>query len=34
VLDDLTDQQLATVRELNDRDVRHALETLQQMDRS
>src|SRR6266568_5189827 len=26
VLDDLTDQQLATLRQLNDRDVRHALE--------
>jgi Plasmid pRiA4b ORF-3-like protein len=31
VLDDLTDQQLATWRELNDRDLRHALEVLQQL---
>jgi hypothetical protein len=31
VLDDATDQQLATLRELNDRDVRHALEVLQQL---
>jgi hypothetical protein len=31
VLDDLTDQQLATLRGLNDRDVRHALEALQQL---
>src|SRR6266511_3908743 len=31
VLDDLTDQQLATLRQLNDRDVRHALEVLGQL---
>jgi Plasmid pRiA4b ORF-3-like protein len=31
VLDDLTDQQLATLRELTDRDVRHALEVLQEL---
>jgi Plasmid pRiA4b ORF-3-like protein len=32
VLDDLTDQQLAVLRELTDRDVRHALEVLQELD--
>jgi len=31
VLDDLTDQQLDTLRQLNDRDVRHALEVLGQL---
>jgi Plasmid pRiA4b ORF-3-like protein len=31
VLDDLTDQQLATWRELTDRDLRHALDVLQQL---
>jgi hypothetical protein len=31
VLDDLSDQQLATFRALNDRDVRHALEVLQEV---
>src|SRR6266511_457612 len=31
VLDDLTDQQLAILRQLNDRDVRHALEVLGQL---
>jgi hypothetical protein len=31
VLDDLTDQQLATLRELTDRDVRHALKLLQEL---
>ena len=31
VLDDLTDQQLATLRELTDRDVRHTLEALQEL---
>ncbi len=31
VLDDLTDQQLATSRELNDRDMRHALDVLGQL---
>jgi len=32
VLDDITDQQLTTVRQLTDRDVRHALEVLGQLD--
>ncbi|HZD00071.1 MAG TPA: plasmid pRiA4b ORF-3 family protein [Actinomycetes bacterium] len=31
VLDDLTDQQLATWRQLSDRDLRHALDVLQQL---
>jgi Plasmid pRiA4b ORF-3-like protein len=31
VLDDLTDQQLATWRQLHDRDLRHALDVLQQL---
>jgi hypothetical protein len=31
VLDELTDQQLGTARQLNDRDVRHALEVLQEL---
>ena len=31
VLDDFTDQQLATLEQLNDRDVRHALDVLQEL---
>jgi hypothetical protein len=31
VLDDFTDQQLATLRQLNDRDMRHALDVLQKL---